>query len=107
MPDGSKPSNRGSDDAPDTRETALWKHPQARFRECYDRFVIRGRDRVGMDAIATALLSPLGFLPYRNVASAFARERFALPVAPAFAQGHSGKAGHQVKLGRPDEPERR
>src|SRR5271167_1226729 len=36
------------------------------------------------------------FLPYRDVARAAAREGLALPVAPALAQGHSGKPGHEV-----------
>ena len=45
-------------------------------------------------------------LPDRDVGSALARERLALPPAPALAQPQAGDPRHQVELGRPDVAER-
>src|SRR3954470_14144100 len=43
--------------------------------------------------------------PDRDVFAAFARERFALPPAPAVAQPHPGKLRHEIQLRGPRVPE--
>src|SRR5947208_16325279 len=45
-------------------------------------------------------------LPDRDVLATLARERLAVPVAPALAQRHPGQLRHQVELRRPHVAER-
>ena len=45
-------------------------------------------------------------LPDGNVLAALARERLALPAAPALAEAEARHLGHEVELGRPDVAER-
>ena len=70
--------------------------------------VIRRRETLG-DILATQSCrpgSPESFSRRRR-ACALARERLALPPAPALAHRHPGEARHQVELRRPDVAERR
>src|SRR5204863_5464314 len=75
--------------------------------EAATRAVGRARDRLRALPAAEAV-APLRrrLLPDRDVLRALARERLALPAAPAFAEAHPCQLRHQVELRRPDVAER-
>ena len=66
----------------------------------------QGSHRRGRGSLIGSAARLVRLLPDRDVLAAVARERLALPAAPALAQPHPGELRHQVVLGRPRVAER-
>src|SRR6476469_2985464 len=89
-----------------------WREARVRPSPTRARARLRSVPRAGRIREATPRLprGPLrvsvGGRPDRDVLAALARERLAIPAAPALAQAHACELGHQVELRRPYVAER-